>query len=136
MYRRLTQLPSILFTPKVLTAVCIFYLTLGMSLSVAASNNETSASVEASNGFATYDWNLRQTERPLLSLPDQINRGFDLSLAYPMGQLRFPLMQSLQFNERSNKYTLLLVSRVGGNGQMVELRESGTPGRYVTANNS
>src|SRR6266550_6086845 len=144
MYRRLTQLPSILFTPKVLTAVCIFYLTLGTSLPVAGSNNEkidpalteTYAPVEASNGFASYDWNLRQTERPLLSLPDQINPGFDLSLAYPMGQLRFPLMQSLQFNQRSNKYTLLLISKVGGNGQTVELKEAGTPGKYVTANNS
>jgi hypothetical protein len=144
MYRRLTKPRSILFTSKVLASLCIFYVTLGMSLPVAGSNNEKvepsptepRTSVEASNGFATYDWNLKQTERPLLSLPDQINRGFDLSLAYPMGQLRFPLMQSLQFNERSNKYTLLLVSRVGGNGQMVELRAAGTPGKYVTANNS
>jgi hypothetical protein len=142
MYRRLIELLSVLFTPKVLTSLCIFYVMLGVSLPVAGSSNEKvdltepNASSEVSNGFATYDWNLKQTGRPLLNLPDQINAAFDLSLAYPMGQLRFPLMQSLQFNARSNKYSLLLISKVGGNGQTVELKEAGTPGRYVTSNNS
>jgi hypothetical protein len=141
MYRRSTKLCRFLFAPKVRTAVCIFYLSLGMSLSAAGSTydkvdgSEIGEPLAASNAPATYDWNLKQAQRPLLNLPDQIDAAFDLSLAYPMGQFRFPLFQSLQFNERSNRYILLLSAKNGRRGQTIELKEAGA-GRYVSTDSS
>jgi hypothetical protein len=140
MYRRSTNLFRSLFVPKIHTAVCIFFLGLGMSLPAAGATydkagSETSESFEASNALATYDWNLKQTQRPLLNLPDQINAAFDLSLAYPMGQSGFPLFRALQFNDRTNQYSLSLSAKTGRQERLIKLKEVGT-GRYVATDSS
>src|SRR5258708_802151 len=87
------------FASKLLVAVCISYLTLTISVSGAVkfadTESETPELSSASGGFAAHDWNPDQNERPLLNLPDQINEGVAISLAYPIGQFRFSLFQSL-----------------------------------------
>lgn len=146
MYRR-SQRHHSLFAQKVRYAACIFYLTLGM-FCVAGSvygkadsgSSEPNESIEASNALAGYDWNLSQTQRPLLNLPDRLDAGFDLSLASPtlgpISRLRFPLFQSLEFDDRSNKYILLLSQKTGRPRQAVEFKEAGTPGTYVSSHSS
>lgn len=125
-------------------AVCIFYLALVMSSSVAdpidgkndTTLSETGAPVEFSQRFAFYDWNLNEGQHPLLSLPDQINPGTALSLAYPMGQFRFPLFQTLHFDDRSGKYILQLLTKVSGRQRTIELKQTGAPGSYASADGS
>lgn len=126
---------------KFRVAACIFYLLLGMSSSVAnpidGKNDFTlPETVESSQRFAFYDWNLNQDQRPLLSLPDQINPGTALSLAYPMGQFRFPLFQTLHFDDRSGKYILQLLTRGNGRQRTIELKQTGAPGSYASSDGS
>src|SRR3989442_4732248 len=98
--------------------------------------SETGAPVEFSQRFAFYDWNLKEGQHPLLSLPDQINPGTALSLAYPMGQFRFPLFQTLRFDDRSRKYILQLLTRVSGRQRTIELKQTGAPGSYASSDGS
>jgi hypothetical protein len=143
MYRR-SQRHHSLFAQKVRFAACIFYLTLGMFCVAGSvygdSPSEPSESIEVSKALAGYDWNLNQTQRPLLNLPDQLDAGFDLSPASPslgpISRPRFPLFHSLEFEDRSNKYILLLSERISRTAQAVEFKESGTPGTYVSSNSS
>jgi len=146
MYRP-SQLVRFSFAQKFRSAVCIFYLTLGMLCAagsifgrVDGGPPETGEPVEATNAVATYDWNLKQTQRPMLNLPDQLDGAFDLSLAspssaYAMGRLKFPLFQEIEFDARAHKY-LLLSEKTGRRGQAVEFREAGTPGTYLSTDKS
>src|SRR5436189_215386 len=54
--------------------------------------------------ISTYHWNLKDEALPLISLPDHLGEGLDLSLTYSMDQFQFPLFQSLYFNARVGKY--------------------------------
>jgi hypothetical protein len=82
------------------------------------SNNEalsTNASIPA------YGWNLNDHDLPLLSLPDHVGSGVDLSLTYSMNQFRFPLFQSIQYNERTRKYFLMVIPTEGRRTVVIEL---------------
>jgi hypothetical protein len=128
-------------TSKLRTAACIFYLTLTLSTAVAGSTERnngaaipaTPGSSEAPGWFATYDWNLNENQSPLLNLPDQINAGTELAIAFPMGEFRLPLFQSLDFNQSSGKYTLQLIASVSPHTRTIELKETGAPGSYASS---
>jgi hypothetical protein len=140
---RCSTLFRFLFEQKVRAAVCIFYLTLGLFGvvgtvygKVGSQPSDTGELLGATNALATYDWNLKQTQRPLLNLPDQLNAAFDLSLAYPsltysISRLRFPLSQALEFDSGSRSYLLRLSDRT-----KVEFKEAGMSGRYVSTDSS
>jgi len=80
--------------------------------------------------LATYNWNLSERQRPLLSLPDQISPNVDLTLSYPMARFAFPLFQSLYFNKRSDEYLLMLVSKHGRRAELVGLLREGQTNTY------
>lgn len=142
MYRCSTLFHSS-FEQKVRAAVCIFYLTLGLFGVVGAVYGKVGSQpsdngelLRATNALAAYDWNLKQTQRPLLNLPDQLNGAFDLSLAYPaltysISRLRFPLSQTLEFDSASRSYVLILSDKT-----KVEFKEAGTSGRYISTDSS
>ena len=142
MYRTSMKPLGFLFTTKLHRALCIFYLMLGLSFAVFASTSgsdgdatsEAPESYAAANSPVTYDWNLKQNQQPLLSLPPQINSASELSLTYPMGQLRFPLFQSLKFNDRSGRYAVQVISRNTRRAQITELTRSDVAGRYISEN--
>ena len=140
MHASLSDFPSQLFTPKLHRAVCIFFLILGLSFSIFASPSRNDADAEPESGAASaitvalgnYDWNLKHEGQPLLSLPAQINSPLELSLTYPMGQVRFPLFQELQFNSQSNRYIVQVLSKSSGLSQRVELAKVDNSARYVS----
>lgn len=86
------------------------------------SSSEARRATASANGSAkrtmpTYRWNLADSELPLISLPEQINGGLDLSLTYSLDQFEFPLFQSLYYNQRAGKYILMVIPKDGGSGQ-------------------
>jgi hypothetical protein len=98
--------------------------------------SETADSYETAERFVTYKWNLSDQQRPLLNLPDRLNTGVDLSLAYPMGQFGFPLFQSLDYNERADKYLLLLIPKDTRRADLIELRRTSLPRNYAAEDGS
>jgi hypothetical protein len=58
---------------------------------------------------ANYRWNLNNDDLPMISLPEHIVGGLDLSLTYPLDNFEFPLFQSLNFNQRARKYSLMVM---------------------------
>jgi hypothetical protein len=97
---------------------------------------------QASNeSIETYRWNLSNSGEPLLSLPEHIAGGLDLSLTYPLDDFEFPLFQTLYFNQRAHKYILMVLPRdsgilsvdIAGRGRrtlFVELRATGRDGQF------
>ena len=78
--------------------------------------------VFSENGsISTYHWNLNDEALPLISLPDHLGEGLDLSLTYSMDQFQFPLFQSLYFNERVGKYILMVIPKQGRRAQFIDL---------------
>lgn len=78
--------------------------------------------VFSENGsISTYHWNLNDEGLPLISLPDHLGEGLDLSLTYSMDQFQFPLFQSLYFNERVGKYILMVIPKHGRQAQFIDL---------------
>lgn len=70
-----------------------------------------SATGAAKRSISTYRWNLSDEALPLISLPDHIDGGLDLSLTYSMDQFEFPLFQSLYYNESARKYVLMVIRK-------------------------
>jgi hypothetical protein len=58
---------------------------------------------------ANYRWNLNNEDLPMISLPEHIADGLDLSLTFPLDNFEFPLFQSLNFNQRARKYSLMVM---------------------------
>jgi hypothetical protein len=85
-----------------------------------SSASETPAAERAAAGSGTgaakgsispYRWNLSDEGLPLISFPDHIDGGLDLSLSYSLDQFEFPLFQSLYYNERAGKYVLMVIRK-------------------------
>jgi len=68
-----------------------------------------------------YRWNLADVSQPLISLPDHIEPGVDLSLSYPMNQFEFPLFQSVYYSQSARKYLLMVISRQGRRARVIDL---------------
>ena len=83
-----------------------------------------------SGSISTYQWNLTDERLPLISLPDHIGEGLDLSLTYSMDQFQFPLFQSLYFNERVGKYILMVIPKQGRRAQFIDLDPVEGPGQF------
>ncbi|MDQ1636769.1 MAG: hypothetical protein QOF62_108 [Pyrinomonadaceae bacterium] len=94
---------------------------------LAATNNVASS---ASDSIAIYPWNLTDGGQPLISLPDHIGAGVDLSLSYSLDQFEFPLFQSLYYNESARKYILMVIAKQGRRAQFLDLNT--TPRQSVT----
>ncbi len=126
---------------KLLTALCIIYLSLPIVCAAAPPFGETEnkfASIAepiSATEITSYDWNLQQTQRPLLNLPDPVNTSFQFSQFRPLGLLRLDLSQSLEFDSRANKYLLRLAEDADRRKQSIEFIETGIPGRYVSPDN-
>jgi hypothetical protein len=88
---------------------------LPTALVSAASNTSINDSI------AIYRWNLADIGQPLISLPDHIEAGVDLSLSYPLDQFEFPLFQSVYYNQSAGKYILMVISRQGRRAQFIDL---------------
>ena len=87
--------------------------------------------VFSENGsISTYQWNLNDEGLPLISLPDPLQEGLDLSLTYSMGQFQFPLFQSLYFNERVGKYILMVIPKQGRRAQFIDLDPGQVRGQF------
>lgn len=82
-----------------------------------------SANGSAKRTMPGYRWNLADSGLPLISLPEHIDGGLDLSLTYSLDQFEFPLFQSLYYNQRAGKYILMVIPKDGGSGQANNARE-------------
>jgi hypothetical protein len=90
----------------------------------AAPNISTVSEAPAAGSTSSYRWNLKDETLPLLSLPDQMDSGFEFSLTYSMDQFEFPLFQSLYYNQRAGKYILLVIPKEVLNRQAASSVES------------
>lgn len=104
-----------------------FCVTAGVSYPVlAADNDATRPAAEDSLGGSTrppiYDWNVSRQEKPLLSLPAQLSDAEGLSLAFPMGTQKFPLLQLLKSGNKTNEYVVQLLNSTTGRSVEVSLK--------------
>ncbi|MBC8032177.1 MAG: hypothetical protein H7Z16_18990 [Pyrinomonadaceae bacterium] len=99
-----------------------------------AASIESVASLTAKQSKSTYQWNISDDSLPLISLPDHIDGGVDLSLTYSMGPFQFPLFQSLYYNEQAGKYILMVMSEREGT-QFIDLPRAGGVGLVQSSNN-
>jgi hypothetical protein len=90
-------------------------------------------SSEPKSAVTAFKWNVSDKQSPLLNLPDQLKRGLDQSLAYPMAQFSFPIFQTLNYDGEKGRYSLTLLSRVGGNSQSMEFAPIGSGNKYGSA---
>jgi hypothetical protein len=123
----LTLLPSI----PVIDRLQVFKPALAEAGRVVASES----SLTAKQSKSTYQWNIGDATLPLISLPDHIVGGVDLSLTYSMDQFQFPLFQSLYYNEQARKYILMVMSERGGT-HFIDLPQAGDLGLVQSTSNS
>ena len=97
--------------------------------------SESEASLTAKQSILAYQWNLADDGLPLISLPDHISGGVDLSLTYSMDQFQFPLFQSLYYNEQAGKYILMVMSKQGA-AEFIDLLPKNNGGTSRVRNTS
>lgn len=90
----------------------------GTSVVSAATNTVVSS---ASDSIAIYPWNLNDGGQPLISLPDHVGAGVDISLSYSLDQFEFPLFQSIYYNKSARKYILMVIAKQGRRAQFIDL---------------
>ncbi len=100
-----------------------------------ANTSESEASLTAKQSISSYEWNLTDDGLPLISLPDHIGGGVDLSLTYSMDQFQFPLFQSLYYNEQAGKYILMVMSEQGA-AEFIDLSPKNGVGTFQFRNTS
>jgi hypothetical protein len=118
------------FVARLCVAACVSVALICSSSSVAAFDRDDTTNTSAKNAepyesatrLPVYDWNLNQPQRPLLSLPDRPAAGIDQTLAYPMGQFKFPLLQSLILNGQG-RYLLTMIAAGNSRSRPIELQE-------------
>lgn len=93
---------------------------IGRTSIVSAATN--SATPSASDSIAIFPWNLSDGGQPLISLPDHVGAGVDLSLSYSMDQFEFPLFQSIYYNQSARKYILMVIAKQGRRAQFLDLK--------------
>ncbi|HBB86553.1 MAG TPA: hypothetical protein DC047_02935 [Blastocatellia bacterium] len=93
---------------------------IGRTSVVSAATN--SAASPASDSIAIYSWNLSDGGQPLISLPDHVGAGVDLSLSYSLDQFEFPLFQSVYYNQSARKYILMVIAKQGRRAQFLDLK--------------
>jgi len=97
--------------------------------------SESDASLRARPSTSPYKWNLSDDGLPLISFPDHIGGGVDLSLTYSMDQFQFPLFQSLYYNQRAGKYILMVMTEQGS-AEFADLSAKEGVGHFQFRNNS
>lgn len=127
----MTSLPLMPF----MTALQARVFPLSLASAKAANISESEASLTAKQSISTYQWNLSDDGLPLISLPDHIGGGVDLSLTYSMDQFQFPLFQSLYYNEQAGKYILMVMTAQGG-AEFIDLSPAEGVGLLQFTNNS
>lgn len=136
-----TQTPHVyrlFFVSAVFVAAIVAFSERGLPF-FSGSDNVVRANVESvspGNSIVTYRWNLDDAGLPLLSLPDHIRGGVDLSITYSMDQFQFPLFQSLYYNERVGKYILMVMSKDGRRAEFIDLLPVKGPGRFAARGTS
>ena len=89
---------------------------------------ESEALLSAKQSRLNYQWNVSDANLPLISLPDHLSDGVDLSLTYSMDQFQFPVFQSLYYNPQAGKYILMVMSEREG-AKFIDL--PGTAGESI-----
>lgn len=92
-----------------------------MPLMLTAAATPANNAFSASDSISTFSWNLADDDQPLITLPDHIGAGVDLSLSYSLDQFQFPLFQSLYYNQRAGKYILMVIPRQGRRTEFIDI---------------
>lgn len=96
---------------------------------------ESEAFLTSKQSTTTYQWNLSDASLPLISLPDHLSSGVDLSLTYSMDQFQFPVFQSLYYNAQAGKYILMVMSEREG-AMFIDLPHAGRDTLIETSKDS
>jgi len=82
---------------------------------------------------ATYRWNIREKDLPLLGLlQEHLKPGFDQTLSYPAAQFDLAIFKSLGFDEEKGTYFLPVISKSTGNFAVIEFLKNNEPNTYVS----
>ena len=80
---------------------------------------------ESTSAATLSKWNVVDKQLPLLSLPgDRLEPGFDQSLSFPLDQFRFPIFQSLTYDDERGHYLLPAISQEGKGVHFIEFGPS------------
>ena len=116
-----------------LILLCRLFIPGSVQASVSPSETSPNAPSEVRTP-PTLAWNVANTQLPLVDLPEQLGPDFDSSFTYPLDQFGFPLFQTLYYNPLVKKYLLMLLPRIAGRAEFLELHQSGTSQTFVSNN--
>lgn len=96
------------------------------------------------NNFATasatiinYNWNVNDKEAPLIDFVDErIKPGLEHSLAYRMGQFRFPIFETLNYDEERGLYLLPSRASAGPETRFIEFAPTDAKSTYTSTDGS
>jgi hypothetical protein len=119
-----------------------FVPTFGLILAIAfaliaptiSAKDHISGSIENRSENSVLGWNTGNNRLPLLNLPEQMNFDLDTAFAFPLGQYRLPLFQSLYYNAKFKRYMLLLTSNGSRKVEFVQLDQAGSSRNYTSTN--
>jgi hypothetical protein len=120
-------------------ALCLVKLATGATLPsapVTDARTGLDSRIESSapeSAMFVYKWNVDEKQAPLLELPDHLRDGLDQFLAYPIGEVSFPIFQTLSYDEQQSKYLLPLVPKAGADARFIEFIRDGD-GRNYSSN--
>ena len=90
-------------------------------------------SPESAGPANVYTWNLKDRELPLLGFANaRLTPGFELSLAYPLDQLAFPIFQALNYDDERGRYLVPSIGRSGNGIHFIEFATTETRNTYVS----
>lgn len=105
------------------------------SLSRIIENNNSSTS--GSPSIINYDWNVNDKEAPLIGfVEERIKPGLEHSLAYRMDQFRFPIFETLNYDEERGVYLLPLRASSGPGTHFIEFSATDVKSTYVSTDGS
>ncbi len=96
---------------------------------------ENEASLTAKQSRANYQWNTGDVNLPLITLPDHLGVGVDLSLTYSLDKFQFPVFQALYYNAQAEKYILMVMSE-GEGAKFIDLPGKGDESLIQITNDS
>lgn len=134
--RRLLMIPVLL-----VSALALFALvpelgrTFPTTKAHAENPVESEATLAAKQSRISYQWNVGDADLPLITLPDHLSDGVDLSLTYSMDQFQFPVFQSLYYNAQAEKYILMVMSERDG-AKFIDLPGAGGESLIQTTKDS
>lgn len=111
----------------------LYRFLLGLVLLVTALIALTDARAGQVSELTSLSWNTRNSNLPLLSLPDVLHGNLNAVLAYPGSEFAFPLSQPLSYDAKCDCYSLTVVPTASRTMRALQLWR--TPASFYRSQN-